>query len=409
MANIILKTNENLDADLLYKYRENFKQNAYKVTDRRFVPSVLKNFYFDRPLYGRVDAKMNSMFLSEVYLKELAPVKSGNIVLAQDFVKDAFREMSIYFARGLATNQLKLNGPYSSLVARRGFSNFHESYATFLTEYTNNFIEHIRDLNIKKRVISFDSFVNEFLFYMKKNIDNQIITRSKFIETTLCDPFMTGLSIGLAFDEYNNDLNKYQNYYLDNNFNFFLESCRRFGFIVDKDAPWTIHFDLNSDASKKYLTPRSLQNQNEVFETRYYKAYFSDAIVIRDFLKFSYDSFFANENRITYIDGVTKCQGPIIKIINKEDLSNNTFNTKYDDFYWLKIYLQIKMIEENFSLIKGEIDRVFFDVQQILLYGIPNAVEQNTQEERYYEAVDYINEVVLRYKKSIDYKKIKEY
>ncbi len=407
MANFTLKNDEFLDTNLLYKYRENFKTFAYSVTDRRFVPAVLKNLQFERPLYGRLDSRGNSIFLSEVFLRELAP-RAGNLILVQDFVKDAFGEMSNYFARGLATNRLKTTGPYGALIPRKGFSSFHGIYANYLKAYNDNFLEYLRDSKIKKKVVNFEAFVDEFIAYMKLSLDNQVFTRSKYVESTYCDPFMTGLSISIANDEFNNDFKKYDTYYLDNNFNFFLESCRRFGFIVDKDAPWTIHFDLNSDASKRFLQSRDLQDINDVLDKRYYKAYFTDIVVIKDFLRYSYNNLFA-DSRIEFVDGVTKCQNPIISIVQREELSDNFINTKYTDLFWLKIYLKIKMVEEDFVLIKGEFDRIFSDVQQILRYGIPDVAEPDTAENRFFEAVDYINDVVLKYKKQIDYKAAKQY
>jgi hypothetical protein len=78
---------------------------------------------------------------------------------------------------------------------------------------------------------------------------------------------------------------------------------------------------------------------------------------------------------------------------------------KYPDLFWLKLYFNIKIIEENLQVSKAQYDIIASEMQQILKYGIPSATDQ----ENFYEALDYLNNFVLEHKQTIDFKKIKEY
>jgi hypothetical protein len=404
VATFTLKDTDQLEANFLYKYRDSYKENAFKNVSSRFEPAVTKNFYFDRPLYGRVDSKNNAIFLSETFLKEITP-RINTLVLTHDFIRDAFFDMNNYFARGLATNRLKRTGPLSELIPRRAFSSFHNGYAQYLLKFSSDFTAYVADRKIKKNILNFDSFVNEFLSYMRSTKDLQVLTRSKYIETTLCDPFISGLSISLGAGDFNDDYAKYQNYVIDNNFPFFLETCRRHSFIVDKNAPWVIHFDLSSPAAPKYLNKYNLNNKDEVLDKRYYKAYVTDIKILRDFFKFAYDNLFAADNKVNFVDGINKCNSPIIKVVSREEVTDLHLDQKYPDLFWLKLYFNIKIIEENLQVSKAQYDIIASEMQQILKYGIPSATDQ----ENFYEALDYLNNFVLEHKQTIDFKKIKEY
>lgn len=400
----ILKDSNEFSANQLYDYRNNFKNMIQGSVISRFDAVLRSNF--ERPFYLRKDSKGNTIFLSEGFLKELFP-KQDIPVLAHDFVRDAFYDMNIYFVKGLNTGKLKKTGsPFSSLIPRKGFTAHQKSFANFLFDLNKNFLNYLTKQKLEKKILNLDTFITYFLDFLK-NQDEKVFTRSKFLETIRTDNFINGVSISLALDDFSNDYKKISNYVSDNNFPFFLECCRRFGFSVDKDAPWKIQYDFSSPATEPYLKKYNLKNKDDVIEKRYYKAYFSDVDILRDFLITSYVVFYNIEDRVEFVIDVNKCKEPLIQTINKEKVSELSVIQNYPNFYWLKLYLDIKIIEDNLNIVKAKYDQVLNDARIILKLG--RVIKDSSEEDKFYEALDYINFFVLESRQKLDAKKMLEY
>lgn len=400
----ILRDNNNFGADELYDYRNNFKDMITNSVIKRFDPILRSKF--ERPFYFRRDSKGNSIFLSENFLKEILPKQEAPI-LVHDFVRDAFLDMSSYFIKGLKTSKLKkTNSPFSSLRPTKAFVSHQKEYGIFLSNLNKDFLTYITNERLERKILNFDSFLNTFIEFLKKQ-EEKIFTRSKYLETTKVDNFINGLTISLAADDFSDDFKKISTYVNDNNFNFFLESCRRFGFFIDKNAPWVIQYDFNSPAVSSYLEKYNLKDKDDVIERRYYKSYFSDVDILKDFLVTSYVVFYNLEDRVEFVIDVNKCKVPIVKKVNKEKISQKTILQNYSNFYWLKLYFDIRIIEEKLNLSKAKYDNVISNMSAILQNG--KIIDRSSDEDKYYDALDFINYFVLESKQKIDLNKILEY
>jgi hypothetical protein len=394
MSKIFLKNSNNFNTRELFDSRQNYK-NIYTNFNKKY-QNILYDKFFETPFYGRIDSFGDSVFPSESSLKELNP-KISNFLFVHDFVKDAFSEMDSYFRSGLLTNRLNNSGPYSSLIPRKTFSSVNKQYSDFLIKFNNAFFSYINNIYNKKNILNFKDYIFCFLNFLNEQPGIIIFTRSKFIQSNYCDPLTSGLSISLSLEGSDNDFNKLEIFLKDNNFPFFMESCKRHAFFIDKNSPWLINFDFNSPASIKYINKYNLKNKEEVFEKRFYKSFYTDLKIIKEFLHYSYNVYISSENKIDFVIDVDKCFSPVIEGILREPISIKNAQQDYSNFEWLKIYFDILLVEEKIVIKQSKYNQILLDLQNILKYG----TLVDSMSDRVISSQIYLNKTIKLLKKEI--------
>ena len=126
---------------------------------------------------------------------------------------------------------------------------------------------------------TFLKFYRDFLVTLAAKVP---VTKSNFILSSRCDIFSTGLSIAIASADGSDDSVKYHQFISDPNFDFFRRCAKKFGFVLDKNAPWVMTADLFTKAfeetgMREYLTDDDGPiNMDNFFETFYDKVYLDD-------------------------------------------------------------------------------------------------------------------------------------
>jgi len=94
--NIVLSGQNNQKSNQIFDNRLNYDKNV--------IISDSINTWQNKNLFGRIDHKMNPIFLNEVNLKAVT-----SNMFAIDFVADAFHDLATYY------NQLKLSENYHKI------------------------------------------------------------------------------------------------------------------------------------------------------------------------------------------------------------------------------------------------------------------------------------------------------
>jgi len=385
MEKLYLKNNNEQTTDKLYESRENMKNNLYSSLSENYKPMVYDHF-FEVPFYGRVDKNGNSVFPSEKFLKEVKSA-NGNFLFVHDFVRDAYNELESYYKKGLLTNKLKTtNSPYTSLNPKKAFSNSNKLYSDYLNRFSSIFVQYVRK-NGNKDILNFKAFVNKLIDFLSEQPGEVLLTRASFLKSKLCDQFISGFSISLMQDQYDNDKKKLETYLSDNNFSFFVDTCKRHCFSIDSNAPWVIHFDFNSPAAQKYLQKYNIQDYNDLLEKRFYKSYLTDLKLLKTILQHMYSVYLAVEPTEDIIVGINNCKTPVFKKIVKKEVTS--VETEYSDFEWLRLYLDIRMLEEALVIKAAKYKHAVLDIQNILRYGDGSGGNDN-----FTASLEYINNFV---------------
>jgi hypothetical protein len=114
----------------------------------------------------------------------------------------------------------------------------------------------------------------------------------------------------------------------DESYDLFAAAALRYGFVVDKNAPWRLVADISSPPMEKYLAQYGVKNLEELFDAYYTPAYLTDLEQMRQYLKTMYKSFIvANPNVKRRV--VTSMNKSTYKLTQRATLTDEEFEKKY--------------------------------------------------------------------------------
>ena len=243
--------NNSLGSEELYEERKEYKDLAYSGVEN-IIPAPI-DVWYDKPLYGKVDPDYNAIFLLEKSLKKLPSMNSE--VFAINFVADAFTDFKEYMH--MAANQNKIsteNTKFLEIEPKSGWVSLENLYKSHVTAHYKGFAgTFLRQKGSDKKLITFKDFMKFFLDYLKRIQPDVPFTRTGFIMSQFCSLETTGLVIELADADHSDDAVKFNDYIEDINFIFYARAAKKFGFRIDKNAPWRLIADLKSDEMQKYM------------------------------------------------------------------------------------------------------------------------------------------------------------
>jgi hypothetical protein len=123
-----------------------------------------------------------------------------------------------------------------------------------------------------KKVTKFEDFLPLFEQFVSNTVPDLPFTKTAFIASKLCNPASSGLIVKIDSSEFGSDKVSYENFINDPNFIFFTRAAQKFGFKVDKNAPFRLVADLGSKAMTEYMMrypvpPQYYPPQRQLFYT----------------------------------------------------------------------------------------------------------------------------------------------
>jgi hypothetical protein len=94
------------------------------------------------------------------------------------------------------------------------------------------------------------------LFYSVARSSELSINPVKFLFAPTFHPTLTGLVVETDSGSFVDDSSKVKKYWDKEKFAVYVDSARRYGFMVDSFAPWRLYLDLNSKATSYYIRRR---------------------------------------------------------------------------------------------------------------------------------------------------------
>ena len=305
----------------------------------------LVNFNFaEKYFYGRV----NQFFVPIVPSPLVFPMKSfkGQTqgFKAFNFVVDAFDDLSLQFQRCAATGQISADDPFlSNLVVYKAFNSPVGLYGQHLTNYYNAVINQFRTNEIK--VKNFTEFIREFERLVSASAPEFPFTEPGYIKSRLCPISVSGIAIEIAEMDYANDEEKINQFVNSPNWEFYVNACRSYGFMVDKFVPWRLVADIGSptmiEYASKYCT--GLKTLNQVLNLAYDRSHIS---FFDRFKFFLYDLY--NKAKLKSFLEISDCNGRAVSTkIVPQTYSLEEFSALYSETYFLELYLRLRLIEEE--------------------------------------------------------------
>ena len=105
---------------------------------------------------------------------------------------------------------------------------------------------------VLENISSFDQFNDELYKVLRANISKFPVTKSGFLLSEQCPINVSGLCVEFAVLDFNSDSEKAK-LFDTKEFQCYAEVANVYGFYIDKNAPWRLIANLQSNAMKQYI------------------------------------------------------------------------------------------------------------------------------------------------------------
>tara|TARA_R110000824_G_scaffold100818_1_gene239605 strand:- start:142 stop:1479 length:1338 start_codon:yes stop_codon:yes gene_type:complete len=271
------KGNNNAGTTATFYQRSLYKERIYPDT---FVNSL--DIWYDKFLYGRIDQFQNSVTPATNNMKTIKSAVGPNIN-ALNVVVAAFEKFSAHMAKAILANAVDRNAnpDLINLRAYKSYDSPNAKYSYHTQKLFNAFYYGLTG-EANFQIKDFQSYLRFYRDFLVSLASTAPVTKTSFLLSKRCDLFSTGLSIAIASEDCSDDAVKYDKFVTDPNFDFFRRCAKKFGFVLNKDAPWILTADLFTEAFEHtalnaYLTGDGGPiNRDNFFDIYYEKAYLTD-------------------------------------------------------------------------------------------------------------------------------------
>ena len=311
-------------------------------------PNII-DFQMEKFLYGRVNRQFVPMIYNEVNsmisLKQF-PTTAGENMQAFSFVVDAFQDMKQQFTKAMLRKKISSTDIHlSDLKIKKAFESPWVRYSRHAEDYMSSFIGRFKGAKI--RVRDFEDFVLKFMDEFKKTASTYPLTLSGFMKSRLCPISCTGLALELTNLNPANDIDKMTKFIGSKNYEFFVNACNSYGFMVDSNIPWRIVADIGSAKMVSYAARYQVGSTDTIINSGYQPAhimYFTETFKFQLFRMYQ-------EIAAPYRESV-ECRGrTTITEIHPPRFTPRQFLEKYDDNYFLDLYFKIRFLEDENELL----------------------------------------------------------
>lgn len=329
------------------------KKQMYKLVSRSDYNNLIDFNFGEKRLYGRVDKYFQPITPIEGFL-QLVELKTGTPqpVKVFNFVADAFADLQNRFKIKVVRSEISADEEFlSDLVPVSAYQDPKQIYQKHIDSFTIAVGNVIQDNNLK--FTNFGEFINVIMPYMKNFLKENVITYPAFIKSKECPMSISGLVIEIADIDPNNDNLKYKSFYKSKNWDFFLNACNTYGFMVDCNMPNRIIADINSPAmQEKIASYAPAVNSAAKFTSYCYEhAAFS---YYQSFKTFLYTAYSANAPRTIVTTTNNKYDGTRSVVRKVKSYSYSEFVFEIGDSELFDLYMQIRFMEEESKFSKYE-------------------------------------------------------
>ena len=361
-------------------------KKVYKEQDSVFNSRVTLVDVTDiRQFYGKLSPDRRAIYISESNLKTVSSQQTSQPIFLVNFVAKAFKQFRGHMQRAALTKRINVeNSMIFSLQPARGWTSALNIHHKTVGESYRSFIEsHIQTDNINERILDFESFMDAFMNHTTSLARDFgfPITLSGFMNSSLAPIHSSGLIIDLYTLDHNNDLAKNELFLRDPYFEFYKNTAKKFGFVVDKNAPWRLIADLSSIAMKKYMYEVG-HDYKTVFDNFFYEALDYELDIFKQHATSFYNSLVTSQPTVRHSKFCVTQNITLSERLQRRPLLEDN----HSDLYWLEKYLLVRAAEtksnlqfNDIELAKINIMRMLrnVDMRKIMLY-IDDLIQKNS-------------------------------
>lgn len=335
--------NNKTKTSLLYEQRLFYKNNLFSKIENKI------DFWNIEKYYGLLDKQAVPFYLDKQYLKSIsAPsiTNPNNKQSVLNIVSDSFKEMMDEFKKADLYLQIR-KSIYNPLKIKKSTLIFEDEYTNYFRQLLQIWYGQYKN-KIDNEITNFDEFIKLFVdtFVNVK----AIITQSAYLTSYLSSPSITGLSIELSDEKHDDDSKKITSFINDENFDFFVNTASKYGFFIDKNAPWRLVYNISSQYAIDKMNVYGIMSLDEMFSKYYVYPHLTEYTKFRHELVSFYNSKVKQKPTIQKSSFCHKTKGIMFETVQK-----STDTTK-EDIFWIQMYYFIRCKEEQIGMLQSQFD-----------------------------------------------------
>ena len=345
----------------LYNKRLRYKNEVAIATED--YSNVVDFNFAEKHLYGRTSRLFVPMVVSDpnTQIVNIRGSKTEGDFKALNFVEENFNEMTYQFRKSVMSKKISAADPYlSELQVYKAYENPHKLYYDHLRIYKDAIDSIFKDDN--ESIISFDDFLAKLLPYLKKTARKQPFTFPAFIKSNYCPVHVSGLVIEIADISPAADVEKILKLTYSSNWEYYLNACRSYGFMVDKLYPGRLVADIASSPMLRKAAAYNMGSTDRVLRGAYtpaHRGYYRDFrnIMLRFYNQVKYPSFKA----VT----CNSSKAPTVKTTRPIEYPPQIFKERYSELFFFRLYCTIRFMEEESPYTNNEKTLLIDDCMEV--------------------------------------------
>ena len=350
-------------------YKENNNEGTLKLFNKNLIylrkvfdtdyPNIINFHVAEKALYGKVKRNFmpvvlnSNLSIMKQFKSSAAPEQNLQTIA---FVVDAFEALAQQFKKAQQLGKIDSND--LNLTNLKVFKTY-KNYNIVYQDYQEKFISALNDVFNKKRIINFDQFVKEFIRTISIITKSYPMSMPAFIKSKNNSSTNTGFVIEIADAPFDNDEQKISQFVNSKNWQFYVNACNSYGFMIDVNAPWRIIADIDSMAMRGYAAKYGTATADEILNLNF---------------KTTHNEFFDNLPSLLlnlynqmiprFVIQAGECE---TKITKTEQYSLNSLQEKFSNDYFLNLYFKLRFSEEENSYSEAERQRIMKDCRELAL------------------------------------------
>jgi len=320
------------------------KRMIYKNTIRNTSYKSLIDFNFaEKQLYGRV-SRHYVPIVHQNYMAELVGIVNtpdAPPLRGINFAVEAFNEMKAQFDKCLMANTISKNERFlSSLKVYKAYESPMSLYISHFQDYIQGLAPALKADNI----LNFEQLVAKLLPLLKASARKHPFTFPAYVKSTYCPMSVSGLVFEIADLKPTNDDDKINFFTNSLNWEYFLNACEEYGFMVDQLVPWRIVADIGSPFMIEYAKKYGLNSTDSILKNGYKNAHIE---YFENFKGYMLQLYHTATEPVVYEAMLCANGGSMVKKRKRFPYTIASLGKKYDDYYFFKLYAEIRFWEEE--------------------------------------------------------------
>jgi len=371
-------------------YKDSNNESSFKLFNKRVLykskvletnESSLVDFSFaEKALYGKVNREFVPITVSN-RLAQLKGFRSSaepqQNLQALSFVVDAFEAMAQQFKKAQQLGKISSNDTnLTNLKVYKSYVNDSIKYNDYQEKLTLSLKNNLNINNIN----NFDSFIKELLSTLTIVTRSYPLSMPAYIKSRRNSITNTGLAIEIADVPYDNDEQKISEFVNSKNWDFYVNACNSYGFMIDISAPWRLVADLDSIAMIGYASQYRLNTVNQILGINYKTTHISYFQQLPLQLLNLYNNLIPRHQIVS-----SECGA---EVVQTEEYTLTSLTEKYSNNFFLDFYFNLRFSEEEKRFSDAEKNRIIKDCKE-LASAVNNQTALNTFERYINQPFDY--------------------